>query len=341
MTYLHSMLINNIKLEDPLNEKVLPKFAVTLGLTHHSPTQGSIPDGHYLHKYGALTQEQRRALPGNAKMKAGVCVNEILQKHLADTIYKINPTTKKVSPFENKDKGRDKKEITYEELQKFKDYIPNDEKDEQNKNKYCDEIFEVVNNGFSSMEKIGAATSSPITCEEQISITQQVSSLLLPVVGRTDFAFGNGAEVSFPSGIVEIKTQWSKLGKLKNNGERSFIRLTPPAAPSFNHLTQCATYAAYYDYKVPVYLIYLTAKDYKIFDSSNCNDLTQEGLQKNFRMLCNIFKRREKILSSFEHLPKSELIQSAADIIDPQFSHPYAWHNYTYIDDAKQLWGMA
>ena len=42
------MTLKNINLEDPLNEFALPKFAVTLGLTHHSPTQGSIPDGHYL-----------------------------------------------------------------------------------------------------------------------------------------------------------------------------------------------------------------------------------------------------------------------------------------------------
>ena len=44
-----------------------------------------------------------------------------------------------------------------------------------------------------------------------------------------------------PAGIIEIKTQWSKVGKLKKSGERSFISLSAPATPSYNHLinVQC------------------------------------------------------------------------------------------------------
>ena len=38
-----------IKLSDPLKEKYLPKSFQNLGLTHHSPTQASLPDGvHFL-----------------------------------------------------------------------------------------------------------------------------------------------------------------------------------------------------------------------------------------------------------------------------------------------------
>ena len=79
---------------DPLKMQVLPKSYVTLGLTHHSPTQASLPDGVHLFKYGVLTQEQRRMLPSNPQMKAGVLVNNVLQKHMADTIWKFGPQRK-------------------------------------------------------------------------------------------------------------------------------------------------------------------------------------------------------------------------------------------------------
>ena len=39
--------------------------------------------------FSDLTQEQRRALPSNSQMKAGVAVNNVLQNHLADTIWKF------------------------------------------------------------------------------------------------------------------------------------------------------------------------------------------------------------------------------------------------------------
>ena len=82
------MLLKNIKLEDPLNELALPLFAKKLKINHFSPTQFSIPDGNWIFKYLVLTQEERR-LPANAQMKAGVAVNNVLQNHLADTIWKF------------------------------------------------------------------------------------------------------------------------------------------------------------------------------------------------------------------------------------------------------------
>ena len=84
------------ELSDPLKENVLPKFAVKLGITHHSPTQATLPDGAWLFKYLFLTQEQRRALPSNSQMKAGVAVNNVLQNHLADTIWKFGPLRKSI-----------------------------------------------------------------------------------------------------------------------------------------------------------------------------------------------------------------------------------------------------
>ena len=248
----------------------------------------------------------------------------------------------------NQEKNKDKQEIIHAELQEFRNHIANDDKDQAKKDKYQDEIFAVCNHGFSALEKLGVATTYPITCEEQISITQEVSSLFLSVVGRTDFTFGGVQEkegvisAPTPAGIIEIKTQWSKVGKLKKSGERSFISLSAPATPSYNHLIQCAMYAAYWNYEVPVYLIYLNKNEYKIFDSSNCSGLTVEGLKKNFQNMITVFKRREKLLSQYENLDPQQIIENTVQMIDPMFDHPYCWHGIgeENLIKAKKLWNV-
>ena len=112
------MLLKNNLLEDPLKEKALPLFAKKLNINHFSPTQFSIPDGNWLFKYLVLTQEERRALPSNSQMKAGVAVNNVLQKHLADTIWKFGPQ-RKLTPMANQEKNKDKQEMK-EHLQREK-----------------------------------------------------------------------------------------------------------------------------------------------------------------------------------------------------------------------------
>ncbi len=337
------MILNNKVLEDPLKEDALPLFATKLKINHHSPTQASLPDGAWLFKYLVLTQEQRRMLPANANMKAGVAVNEILQEFYADKIWKLNPITKKLMPYANALQYADKQELITNNINKFKEYDPVDDKDREKFEKYQNEIAETALHGFSALEKLGAATSGPITCEEQISITQRFSPLLLSVVGRTDFTFGgsnSNLDTTIPTLIVELKTSWSRLGKIKKDGSRGFISLTLPAAPSFNHLTQCAFYAAKWNYKAPVALVYLTKNGFQIFDKNNCYDLTEDGLARNFRLICNVFKRREKILAQFEKEEPHKIIQNAVGLIDPNFDHPWCWYGIgeENMKAAKQLW---
>ena len=66
-------------------------------------------------KYLFLTQEQRRALPANAQMKAGVAVGNILQKFYSDTIWNFGPQ-RKLQPNKNILKGKDKAGEFYRKL---------------------------------------------------------------------------------------------------------------------------------------------------------------------------------------------------------------------------------
>ena len=329
------------ELSDPLNENALPLFATKLSINHYSPTQQSICDSAWLYKYIILTQEERRLLPANAQMKAGVFCNNVLQYYYANTIWKFGPQ-RKLTPTENKLRDTDKQLIINQELAEFKSYEPVDYKDIEKKEKYVYELLLVLNNGFAAMDDLNLSHHTVVS-ERQISIDQSQSKLLVPIVGRTDFELGNAGS-SLPSflttGIVELKTIWSKVGKIKANGDRSFISAKIPNKPSFNHLVQVAMYAAYHNFSVPVYLVYLTKDEYKIFDSSNCRELSQEGLQHCFKILCNTFRRREKILAQYENLTKEEIIKHAVAMIDPNFDHPFAWSNLNteQLHHAKELW---
>ena len=277
-------------------------------------------------------------------MEAGKRVGDALQRHLADIIYKLNPLTKKVAPTTNEKITLDA--AIQEQLEIFKEYDPVDDKDSDKKIKYLDEVPEIVKNAFLGLTKL--AVASPITCERQISINADKFenssfhvSPVLDVVGRIDFDFGSQTEFGkTPHKIIELKTKYSRLGKVKKDGSRSFIVSNVPAAASFNHVVQCATYAANWNFKVPVYLLYATATGFEIFDSTNCKHLTVEGMKKNLQIMNRTFIRREKILSQFQDLTREEIIDNAIGMMDGNFDHPWCWNGLTpeLLQEAKELW---
>jgi len=351
------MILKQKVLEDPLQENVLPQFAQKLNINHYSSTQFSIPDSSWLFKYVVLTQEQRRALfESNSAMECGKRVGDALQRIYAETIWKLSPLTKKIAPSKNEKISYDN--ALQEQVELFKEYEPVDDKDADKKIQYLEELPNIIRHANDGLTKLGVADFS-VTCERQISIPNDsgeeflsyLSFPLLPIVGRIDFDFGsknvigaNPTEVSlssaFPHKIIELKTKYSKLGKAKKDGSRSFSRVSPPATPSFNHLVQCAVYAAHYAFKVPVYLLYATDGGYTIFDSVNCKHLTVEGMQKNLQIMNRTFMRREKILAQFQDLTREEIIENAVAMIDPNFDHPYAWNGLPeeLLNQAKEMW---
>ena len=351
---------NDLPVSDPLQEALqntLPLFAQKLKINHYSPTQYSIPDAAWLFKYVFMDQKMRRELlPSNAAMEAGKIVGEVLQRIYADTIYKLHPVKKKVAPTTNEKITKDA--ALQEEIEKLKEYVPNDEKDSDKKQKYLEEIPEVINNALSGLKEL--AVASPVTCERQISIDQLegFSSPLLPTVGRIDFVFGiNSHEFgtpltetnptsqvdAFPHKIIELKTKWSRLGKVKKDGSRSFLVYSVPATASFNHVCQVATYAAHFNFKVPAYLLYATKSGYTIFDSTNCHHLTVDGMKKNLQIMFNTFRRREQILTLYQDYTREEIIEGAASLMDMNLDHPFAWNGMPpeLLKEAKLLWKLS
>ena len=358
------MILNSLKTnntQDPLEkalQKTLPLFAQKLKINHYSPTQFVIPDAAWLFKYVFMDQKMRREwLPSNSAMEAGKIVGNVLATMYADTVYKLSPTTHKLAAYSNE---KLTKEVALQgEIEHLQNHVPTDEKDSDKKQKYLEEIPEVINNALSGLKEL--AVASPVTCERQISITQDIlephfSSPSLSVVGRIDFDFGKTtvfgktphelnptSQEAFPQKLVELKTKWSRLGKVKKDGSRSFLVSSAPTTASFNHCVQVATYAAHFQFKVPAYLLYATKTGYTIFDSSNCHHLTVDGMKRNLQIMFNTFRRRERILTLFQDLTREEIIEGAASMMDMNLDHPFAWNGMPpeLLKEAKLLWKLS
>lgn len=331
------MKLNKV-LVDPLHEKnVLPKFAHTLSLTHWSPTSLGMADGIFTFKYLALSKEEKNRLPANSQMKAGIACGQATQNVLADVLWKIN-SARKILPTKH---IKVTKEVALQNaIEKFKQYQPNDEKDQRKKDHYLETIPQTVKQIFLALENLtGDSASTPVvTCEKCISSNH--SDLLVPIIGRTDFEFG--AFLGDPSPgffLTELKTVHDRFGKQKKDGSYTLIKARLPSAPSEAHLCQVAFYSSVYDYKFPIYLLYACSDDYEIFDSSNCPGLTKEGLKKNYNKLVSVAKRRERMLLRYNDLTREEIIRNIVADTDPGFSHPFFWNvGPEFLKRAHDLW---
>ena len=347
------MNTNTKKLDDPLEEKILPGIFKNLNYNHHSPTSLDMLDGPFVFQKIFLTQEQRRLLEGNANMMAGVCVNDALQDHYSNTIWRMNPNTKKLQPQLNKKLSQEA--AIQKALEKFKEYNPVNEKDRDKFEKYQETIPQTIRQGFLACEKIGIATAKEITAEASINHTDH--RLHLPIVGRTDIHFKDFNEVEQSTSAsdsesapflsvlkcIEIKTVWQKPLKIRKDGSRGFSHAKLPSSPLVNHCRQLSFYmTSFFSHAYPLkpYLIYLSADGFQIFSQNNCADLEPANIKNYYEQLVTKGIRRERLLTRYAHLnDKDTIIESLIADTDPQFEHPFYWSiGHQFVKHAKELW---
>ena len=344
------MNINTKKLDDPLEEKILPGIFKNLNYNHHSPTSLDMLDGPFVFQKIFLTQEQRRLLEGNANMAAGVAVNDALQDHYSNTIWRMNPNTKKLQPQLNKKLSQEA--AIQKALEKFKEYNPVNEKDRDKFEKYQETIPQTIRQGFLACEKIGIAKAKEITAEASINHTDH--RLHLPIVGRTDLHFKDFNEVEQSTSasaskaapflsVLEFKTVWQKPLKIRKDGSRGFSHAKLPSSPLVNHCRQLSFYmTSFFSHAYPLkpYLIYLSADGFQIFSQNNCADLEPANIKNYYEQLVTKGIRRERLLTRYSHLnDKDAIIENLIADTDPQFEHPFYWSiGFEFVKEAKELW---
>ena len=346
-------MILKTKLTDPLQELQLDGFKKLnelLKINHHSPTSSSMPEGIYAFRYLFSTQEQRREFEGNANMAAGVAVNDAIQFHYSDDIWSFNPNQRKLAPHKNTKISRE--EAIAKAMDKFKEYVPVNDKDREKKEHFLETIPQTIQQGFLAFEKIGILNSEKVVAEDSINHIDH--RLSLPIVGRTDVHFTdfNVSERSdaAPSSndapflsVCELKTSWQRPGKVKKDGTRSFASAKLPSTPLVNHLQQLAFYCfslRKLNKKIYPYLIYLTADDHMVFTEKNCADLELQNLNNYYEQLVRNCIRKERLLSRYIDLEEPDMIlDEIAKDVEPGFDHQFYWNiGAKHLARAKKIW---
>jgi len=347
-------MIKQTQIIDPLEtlqQDGFQKLNELLKINHHSPTSSSMPLGIYAFRYLFSTQEQRREFEGNANMAAGVAVNDAVQFHYSHDIWSFNPNQRKLAPHKNIKLSKD--EATAKALEKFMEYVPVNEKDRAKKERYQETIPQTIQQGYLAFEKLGIQNSNKVVAED--SINHIDDRLSLPIVGRTDLHFtdfnapSQGAAASSASytdapflSVCELKTSWSRAGRVKKDGTMSFASAKLPSTPNINHLQQLAFYCFSLRKKMTVspYLIYLTEDDFVIYTEKNCADLELQNLNNYYEQLVSNCIRKERLLSRYIDLDEPDMILAEiAKDVEPNFDHMFYWNiGAKHYARAKNIW---
>jgi hypothetical protein len=347
-------MILKTKLIDPLEELKLDGFQKLnelLKINHHSPTSSSMPEGIYAFRYLFSTQEQRREFDGNANMAAGVAVNDAVQWHYSHDIWSFNPNQRKLAPHKNTKLS--KEEAIAKAMDKFKEYVPVNDKDREKKEHFLETIPQTIQQGFLAFEKIGILNSEKVVAEDSINHIDH--RLSLPVVGRTDVHFTDfnvsersdaASSASYTDApflsVCELKTSWQRPGKVKKDGTRSFASAKLPSTPLVNHLQQLAFYCFSLRKlnRISPYLIYLTADDHMVFTEKNCADLEIQNLNNYYEQLIRNCIRKERLLARYIDLEEPDMILAEiAKDVEPGFDHQFYWNiGSKHLARAKKIW---
>ena len=301
------------------NIKELPAWVEIYKLNHWSPTQLNSMICLWAYKYLYLSQEERRELPGNAKMFTGTCLGEMLKL-----------TFGKFEWMYIKGKGLSKESIPAQRkifetvLEDFNTYKPVDEEDKK--------FYEISRAGLAksyqtlkdAMKEI--ALTGDTECERSIALT--LKNAVLPVTGRIDIENSNA--------FVEFKTKHRKKNRPKKDGTSTY------SLPNINkgymgwqdHILQVATYYFACEEKKKPHLLVMNEEKYNIFTPDNCDDLKPENLKLHVAKMDRIAQEREQIMA--RHAGKTTWVEE----ISPDFTH-FFWKNMgEHLDIAKKLWKL-
>jgi len=133
-------------------------------------------------------------------------------------------------------------------------------------------------------------------------------------------------------GVIEIKTMWPTLA----NNDRGFNVRSLEKKPRPDHVRQVALYWHWCkkkDENVPVKLVYANPIGYRVFDSADCEELSDEMLLRAIDDLARIARVREKLMKTASNT--DELFE----FIEPDFSH-WMWKNKSpeFWAAAKRVW---
>ena len=126
------------------------------------------------------------------------------------------------------------------------------------------------------------------------------------------------------------------LNRPKKDGTRTKkTNPLPTDEPQLSHARQTAFYH-FATGKRP-FILYANEKEYKIFDSSNCQSLTKEGMEEHLQHYKRMAKMRDRLIMKSKG-SVSDLLRD----LDPDWEHNYEWDiGEDAAEHAKQVYREA
>ena len=277
----------------------IPQEFLSIGIDHYSPTQLNCSIANWAYKYGALTQEQRRGLKRNINMYFGTTIGEITQLMFCDEMWTM---ASQVAP--NKQKLSWDQALEYLD-EMMKKYEPWDEKDKEKFEAIKHLAPDYLKQSYEGWNSLNM--QSPIIAERNVRLKFNYVNCL----GRID-----GED---PLMLLEQKCRLPKLGRVKKDGTRSVISTKlPEDNPVISHARQTAFY--HFCTKKRPFLLYVNDKEYKIFDSSNCDLLTKEAMEEHLEHYKRQARLRDRAI-----LRSQGTVPGLLRDLDPDWEHNFEW----------------
>ena len=241
-----------------MEDKIKKAFSIFnggKGLDHWSYSSTSTPFAKNLIGY-SFPQEIRRKFPFRYKANFGNLVNNVVQRMIADVIYKSK--TIKQDDFTEED--RSYQNCFKKELEIINEKEPVDAKDKFGREamlKFAEDCIPITKKVVQDI--VG---KEKLVCERYVELKE--FDMIKPIIGRIDYeTMTTGTKGKF----IELKTKPPNLRKVKGKEEWNMITQDLPTEPTLENLTQTSFY--YMTTKKIPYLVYVNDKDYVIFDQSH------------------------------------------------------------------------
>ena len=294
-----------------------PQAFADLGIDHYSPTQLNCSLALWAYRYGVLTSAERSKLKYNFKMYLGTTIGDICQLNFCDELFaydtgEYTQNKKKTSQQE----GYDMLGMAIEK------YDPWDDKDKELYLGIKDYAADMYKNAYEGWKSL--SMTAPVVAENTVKLKFDY----IYCEGRTD------GEDSLK--FLEQKMKCPSLNRPKKDGTRTKKTMPLPTdEPQLSHARQPAFYH-FATGKRP-FILYANEKEFKIFDSANCQSLTKEGMEEHLEHYKRMAKMRDRLIMKSKG-SVSDLLRD----LDPDWEHNFEWDiGEDAAEHAKQVYREA
>ena len=264
-------------------------------LDHYSPSQLLRPMAVWMFQYVYLNKQQRRAIKVGYNAAFGTAVHGAIQALLTA--------------------GLDFESALEQAYLSFDFHDAPEGEPEEKREKYRELIADAVEEGVSLLSEVYGGA------EEERRVEVSLDGVELPIMGYIDLC----ASDSF----CEVKTKAPRMGQVKKDGTRGWVKASLPAKPQFEHLCQVSIYQKATG--LEPHLAYVSATGGVMFTPDNCEELQPEYLAYCLEEMRGKAIRRQNLMKVSDD-PKV-----LAGLLDPDFQHPFYWDE-EHINEAKELW---